>query len=94
MISVAIFGTEFIDRWFFLCMIITIYPTLVYRTVNLFSYCFHSCRLGSKSPYPTSPATQVDDNATMNLSNNASSGLGCFKQSVVAQEQIEPSSAA
>lgn len=44
-------------------------------------------RLGSKSPYPTSPATQVDDN-------NASSGLGCFKQSVVAQEQIQPSSAA
>ncbi|PRQ47146.1 putative transcription factor TIFY family [Rosa chinensis] len=51
-------------------------------------------RLGSKSPYPTSPATLVDDNAKTNLSNNASSGLGCFKQSAVGQEQIQPSSAA
>ncbi|KAM5547079.1 protein TIFY 3-like [Rosa sericea] len=51
-------------------------------------------RLGSKSPYPTPPATPVDDNAKTNLSNNASSGLGCFKQSAVAQEQIQPSSAA
>ncbi|XP_050371694.1 protein TIFY 3B-like isoform X2 [Argentina anserina] len=51
-------------------------------------------RLGSKSPYPASPDTPVDDNAKTNLSNNASSGLGCFKQSAVAQEQIQPSSAA
>ncbi|KAL6226870.1 hypothetical protein ACLB2K_000830 [Fragaria x ananassa] len=49
-------------------------------------------RLGSNSPYPT-PATTVDDNAKTNLSNDASSGLGCLKQSVVAQEQIQPSSA-
>lgn len=50
-------------------------------------------RLVSKNPYPTSPATQVDDDAKINLSNNASPGLGCFKQSSMVKEEIQPSSA-
>ncbi|KAL6220851.1 hypothetical protein ACLB2K_008604 [Fragaria x ananassa] len=49
-------------------------------------------RLGSKSPYPTSPATTVDDNAKKNLSNNASSGLGYLKQSACYQGDMHPSS--
>ncbi|KAM1528918.1 hypothetical protein ACFX1Z_018189 [Malus domestica] len=51
-------------------------------------------RLVSNSPYPTSPATPMDDSAKTNPSNNASPGVGCFKQSAMVQEETQPSSVA
>ncbi|XP_009359668.2 protein TIFY 3B [Pyrus x bretschneideri] len=51
-------------------------------------------RLVSNSPYPTSPATPMVDNAKTNPSNNASLGVGCFKQSAMVQEETQPSSVA
>ncbi|CAN6563566.1 unnamed protein product [Malus baccata var. baccata] len=51
-------------------------------------------RMVSNSPYPTSPATPKDDNAKTIQSDNASPGVGCFKQSAMVQEETQPSSVA
>ncbi|KAB2618267.1 protein TIFY 3B-like [Pyrus ussuriensis x Pyrus communis] len=48
-------------------------------------------RMVSNSPYPTLPATLKDDDAKTNLSDNASPGVGCFKQSAMVQEETQPS---
>ncbi|CAN6541340.1 unnamed protein product [Malus baccata var. baccata] len=67
----------------------------VYTSITVFLLFFvHSCRLVSNSPYPTSPATPMDDSAKTNPSNNASPGVGCFKQSAMVQEETQPSSVA